>query len=179
MSQFEVPQFIDLESKIVGPLTLKQFGLIAAPSLVAFFLFFVLRLGFWIPIAVVLVGGGVVSAFIKINGRPLYAVGLLALKFIWKPKMFLWKRPAAEEVITIPSLTRSTNIEARRNALRNALKGLSNIGKLWQDITTSKNPIPQREKSVAKKSIGDIKEQFMVFRKVSGAREVAKRVDFR
>lgn len=178
MSQFEVPQFIDLESKIVGPLTLKQFALVGAPSLAAFFLFFVVRLGLWIPIAVVLIGGGALAAFIKINGRPLYMIGLLAIKFLWQPKIFLWRRPVVEEIIEIPS-GRPTNIEARRNALQGAIKGLSNIGKLWQDITTSKNPIPQREKVIAKKPINEIREQFMVFRKTSGAQEVAKRVDFR
>ncbi|KKS82758.1 MAG: hypothetical protein UV58_C0005G0012 [Candidatus Wolfebacteria bacterium GW2011_GWC1_43_10] len=181
MAQFEVPQFIDVESKIVGPLTLKQFGLIAVPSLASFFLFFVLARFLWVIVAFILVMAGVLFAFIKIGGRPLYLITIYAFQFLWKPKLYLWRRAVVQEEIAIPSPAGGLSaVSAKRNALKSAATGVyGSVTKLWQNLTTTKNPIPKREKAVPKKSISEIKEQYMVFRKVSGEREVAKRVDYR
>ncbi len=178
MAQFEVPQFIDIESKIVGPLTLKQFGFIAAPALISFFLFFVLNTAIWVMICIVLMSFGGAFAFVKINGRPLYMLSFLAAKFFWQPKMFLWKRPVIKETFEIPQVKPQT-VEAKRSALDLASSGISQISKLWQDMTTTKNPIPKREKVIPKKPISDIKEQYQVFRRISGEKEVARRIDYR
>jgi hypothetical protein len=178
MAQFEVPQFIELESKIVGPLTLKQFAFIAAPALLSFLLFFVLNTVIWVLLLVILMIVGASFAFIKINNRPLYMLALLALKFFWRPKMFLWKRPVVKEIIEIPT-ARPQTIESKRSALSLATAGLSQISKLWQDLATTKNPIPKREKAIPKKSIAEIKEQYQVFRKMSGEKQVARRIDYR
>jgi len=178
MAQFEVPQNIDLESKIVGPLTLKQFGFVAVPALISFFFFFVFSFGIWIFLTVILVGGGVSFAFIKVNGRPLYVIALLAARFFWKPKLFLWKRPVVEEVLSIPEPQRAS-VEQKRSALKSALGSLSSVGKLWQDLTTRKTPIPKREKIIPVRPIHEIKEQYQVFRRITGEKEVARRVDYR
>ena len=46
-------------------------------------------------------------------------------------------------------------------------------------MTTTKNPIPKREKILPKAMLQEVQEQYQVFRKLSGEREIAKRVDFR
>lgn len=178
MAQFEVPQFIELESKIVGPLTLKQFAFVAAPALISFFLFFVLNTAIWVILTIILVVSGVAFAFIKLNGRPLYVIAFLGLKYFWQPKMFLWKRPVIKETIAIPEVKKQT-VEAKRSALGMASAGLTQVSKLWQDLTTTKNPIPKREKTIPKKSIAEIQEQYQVFRRMSGEKQVARRVDYR
>ena len=38
--QFQVPQFIDVENKIIGPLSLRQFLYLAGAGLISFMLFF-------------------------------------------------------------------------------------------------------------------------------------------
>jgi hypothetical protein len=178
MAQFEVPQFIDLESKIVGPLTLRQFAFVAAPALISFFLFFLLNTVIWVIMFIIFMIVGAAFAFIKINSRPLYVLALLAIKFFWHPKMFLWKRPIIKETIEIPTVKPQT-IEAKRSALGLATAGLSQVSKLWQDLTTTKNPIPKREKTIPKKSITEIREQYQVFRRMSGEKQVARRIDYR
>jgi len=176
MAQFQVPQYIDLESKIVGPLTLKQFGFIAAPALVCFFLFFVLGLGLWIIFTIILMSAGAAFAFVKVGGRPLYVIALFALSFFWKPKLFLWKRPIVEDVIEVPA---RRAIEQKRSALQSATAAFSSVGKLWQDLTTSKTPIPKREKTIPKRPVSEIKEQYQVFKRITGEKEVARRIDYR
>lgn len=171
--QFSVPQFIEVESKIVGPLTIKQFAFVAIPSLLAFALFFVLNIVFWVPLAVVLVGLGVSFAFIKIGGRPLYSIALYGLKFFWQPKLYLWKPAIFEEKIVIPEIQR------KRFELKQLIPDFSKVNKLWQEMTTTKNPIPKREKILPKNTLGEVQEQYQVFRKLSGEREIARRVDFR
>ena len=175
MAQFQVPQFLDIESKIVGPLTLKQFAFIAAPVLISFFLFFTLNTIVWVIIAAILILTGAAFAFIKLNGRPLYIMTIHAVTFFWQPKTFFWKRPLVQEVVNVPTVT----VEAKRSALQTAMQGISGISKLFQDLTTTKNPIPKREKVVPKKTITEIKEQYQVFRRVSGEQQVARRVDYR
>lgn len=172
--QFSVPQFIEFESKIVGPLTIRQFLFIAVPSLISFVLFFVLVLPVWILVAAILISIGVSFAFVKIAGRPLYKVVLYAFSYFWQPRLFLWKMPIARETIpTIPS------VQHRRQQLKDIIPDFSKVGKLWQDLTTRKEPIPQREKIHSKKSIADIQEQYQVFRRITGEKEVARRVDYR
>jgi len=174
--QFQVPQNIDIESKIVGPLTLKQFAFVGGPALMSFFLYFVLSFPLWVAMTVILVPLGIAFAFIKIGGRPFFIVTLLALRYYWQPKLYLWQRPIIEEVVAIPMPQRA---EARRGALQMALVGISSVGKLWQDITTTKNPLPQREKVLPQRSVGEIQEQYQVFRRLTGEKDVARRIDYR
>jgi hypothetical protein len=60
--QFQVPQFIETEDKIIGPLTLKQFFYVAAAALVSFSLFFVLATWLWLLITIILGGVAVARA---------------------------------------------------------------------------------------------------------------------
>ncbi len=164
MAQFEVPQFIDIESKIVGPLTLRQFMFIAIPSLISFFLFFVVKIFIWVIITILFVSSGASLAFIKINGVKFYKVVLNAIKYFWEPKLFLWRMPVTQEVIEIPSVE---DFKRRRSALQVASSGISSLTKLWQDITTTKNPIPKREKRIPKRPIEEIQEQYEVFKRIT------------
>jgi len=90
--RFRVPQFIDIEDKIVGPLTLKQFLYLLGGVGVLAMLWFYLKLTLFIiiavPIAILVLG----LAFYKVNGRPfVYLLGSL-IKYMTKPKLYLWKR---------------------------------------------------------------------------------------
>lgn len=172
-----------MEPKIVGPLTLKQFAFIAAPFLISFFLFFVLNRFVWFIMAFILAVFAILFAFVKVSGRPFWKISLYALTFFWQPKLLLWKRAVIQERIEIPAPVAVKAVAEKRSALKSVSLGVSGkiagVSKLWQDLTTTKNPIPKREKSVPKKTISDIKEQYMVFKKMSGEREVAKRIDYR
>jgi hypothetical protein len=173
MAQFSVPQFIDIESKIVGPLTIKQFAFIAAAFLSTFALYFVLTLGAWIICAIVIGSMGISFALVKVGGRPMYVVIMHAARFFWQPKVYMWRPPIVQETISVP------DIEEKRYTLQSMTSQLSKLNKLWQDMSTTKNPIPKREKAQPKKSVKDIHEQYQVLRKITGEREVAKRIDYR
>ncbi len=90
--QFNVPQFIETEDKLIGPLTLKQFLYLAAGGLCLFFIWYFFRLWLFVIIAVPIVALALALAFLKINGRPFGQVLLAFIIFSTKQKLYLWKR---------------------------------------------------------------------------------------
>lgn len=164
MAQFQVPQFIETEDKIVGPLTLRQFLYLAAAGAIGFILFFILKFFLWLIIMAILGTIAAAFAFIKINGQPLPRVFLAALGYSWKPKMYLWQREEAKVKVPKVKIAKIPKTEEKRPSLKD----------LWLKLTTSskeQRPRPAREEIDRKK--------YEVWRKVSGDREVARRIDYR
>jgi len=90
--RFNVPQFIDIEDTIIGPLTLKQFFLLIGGGLVVALLWWLFQLWF-----VILVGGPIILAilaaiFIKVKGRSLTQVFLAWFNYQTKPRLYIWKK---------------------------------------------------------------------------------------
>lgn len=91
--QFKVPQNIDLEDKIVGPLTLIQFLYVLGGGVIVYLLYLSLhmRFLFWvlaIPIAIIAAS----LAFLKIQDQPLSHFIKAGLVYLSKPKKRLWQR---------------------------------------------------------------------------------------
>ena len=91
-TRFQVPQFIEHEAKVVGPFTLKQALYVLLPGAVVFFLFFVLPTTPWIILAILLLGGGLASAFLKIEGKPLPSIVMHFFLFSASSKNYLWQK---------------------------------------------------------------------------------------
>ncbi len=67
--QFPVPQFTDVEDKIIGPLTIKQFGFVFAAGIVVVLVFTSTKSVLAAIVAFLLVGVPALGiAFAKING---------------------------------------------------------------------------------------------------------------
>jgi len=90
--KFTVPQFIEHEAKIVGPLTFKQFTYIGIAGAICFILYFSMPFPLFLLACIVLVGGGMALAFLKVGGRSLPSVIGSFLQFKLAPKMYLWKK---------------------------------------------------------------------------------------
>lgn len=93
--EFQIPQFIERETKIVGPLTIKQFGYIAAAGVCSLVLYFYLaekNLVLFLIITMILIGSALSLAFVQIEGRSLPSVLINFFFFSLSPKIFLWKR---------------------------------------------------------------------------------------
>lgn len=90
MQQFTVPQFIDVESKIIGPITVRQFLIFLGFGVfIALFyrIFdFALFLTTSIPSAIL----AVMFAFAKINGRPLHLFLISMLQTWRRPGIRVW-----------------------------------------------------------------------------------------
>lgn len=89
--EYQVPQFIEVEDKIVGPLTLKQFVYIAGTGGICVALVMYLPLVFAILCAAPIAALGLTLAFYKINGKPFIDVLEAAFSYYTGSKLFLWK----------------------------------------------------------------------------------------
>lgn len=90
--RFTVPKFIEHEAKIVGPLTFKQFIFIGVAGAIGFILYFALPFSIFLIASLILGGGAMALAFLKIGGRSLPTILGNFLKFSISPKMFIWRK---------------------------------------------------------------------------------------
>lgn len=119
--QFQVPQFIDIEDKIFGPLTLKQFLYLAGAGATSFILFFALQTPVWIGLTVLLFAIAATLAFIRYNGQTMLATLGFLLKYIWLPKFYLWRyAPPARQLPVIHQLPAQGSV-ANGSPLKNLL----------------------------------------------------------
>ncbi|MDP3947416.1 MAG: PrgI family protein [bacterium] len=140
--QFQVPQFIETENKIVGPLTLRQFLYLAGAGGVSFSFFFLIETWLWLVTTALLGAIGVSLAFVTINGRPLPAILRAALSFYWKPHFFLWQREKGVAREELPALEFK---KKRRVPLAERLAVGDKLKELFEKLQTSRSPIPKRE----------------------------------
>lgn len=99
--RFQVPQFIDVEDKIFGPLTFKQFIYIAGGVGISVVLFTLLPkfIAFFASIPFVVFS--LALAFYKINSKPFVEVVEAYFKYQLASKLYIWKKeekaPEAKE----------------------------------------------------------------------------------
>ena len=90
--QFNIPQFIDKEDKIVGPFTAKQLGWMAGAGTILLVLFNILdTAAFWLS-ALPVCGIFGALAFYRPNNQPLINFIFSSMSFVFRPKMYVWRR---------------------------------------------------------------------------------------
>ena len=95
--EFPVPQFIEVEEKIIGPLNFKQVIYLAGAGGLLFILYFIIQIWLFAILAVLIMGTACAFAFIKIGGRPLSKFLTAALAYSLMPRIFIWKKTEKEE----------------------------------------------------------------------------------
>lgn len=96
---FNIPQFIDKEDKIVGPLTAKQLGWLAGAAALLFVLWTILDTVTLIVAAIPILGVFGALAFYQPNGQPLISFVLSSISFFFHPKIYIWKRVSEKETV--------------------------------------------------------------------------------
>ena len=90
--RYEVPQFIDVEDKIFGPLTFRQFAYLAGGAGLCYMVYKFLPIYLSIVIVLPLAAFSVALAFLKINQKPLIDTVQAAVNFVLRGKLYLWKK---------------------------------------------------------------------------------------
>ncbi|MDQ5901749.1 MAG: hypothetical protein QG580_464 [Patescibacteria group bacterium] len=117
--RFQVPQFIDIEDKIFGPFTFKQFIYLLGGAGGAYVFYRLLPIIIAIPLIIAVIGLALALTFLKINGRPFPEILQSWFSYFFKSKLFIWKqapknqenkkvnqeKEVKEEKIYIPKLT--------------------------------------------------------------------------
>ena len=89
---FNVPQYVDVEDKIAGPLTGKQLLWMFAMAGIMLVLWTTLDKGAFLIAAIPL---GIIFcalAFYKPNGQPLISYVFYGFTYLFSPKMYTWER---------------------------------------------------------------------------------------
>ena len=109
--QFQVPQFIEVEDKIFGPLTFKQFIYIGGGLGGSYILWRVLPLIIAAPFIALILALAAGLAFFQFNGRPFIIALENAFFYTVHTKLYLWNNnykknsPAARKTLVTASQT--------------------------------------------------------------------------
>ena len=141
--QYQVPQFIEVEDKIVGSLTLKQFLYLAggAGGSVALFLYLPYKL-IAILLILPLAGFSLALAFYKINNQPFINTVQASFYYFLGDKLYLWKKaekkPVSQIVAQVQGLKSTLTVPKMSDS---KLKDLT-----WSlDIKENLNPVTRQE----------------------------------
>ncbi|MBI2037601.1 MAG: PrgI family protein [Candidatus Magasanikbacteria bacterium] len=100
MDQFVVPQFIEVEDKIFGPITTRQFIILLVTALILFITFKLADTVLFIFLAAVIGGSSLVIAFVKINGQPFHYFLLNLVQTVRRPSRRIWYKDFTKAELT-------------------------------------------------------------------------------
>lgn len=104
--QYQVPQFIEIEDKIFGPLTFKQFVYVTGGAGMCFLAYRFIPMPFSFFLIIPIGGFSFALAFYKVNNRPFIDAVESAVKFFLSTKLYLWEKrdkpKTPEEIAELP-----------------------------------------------------------------------------
>ena len=90
MQQYTVPQFIDVEDKIIGPVTARQFSVMLSAIAPIFLAYKLADFALFVFLTIVIGGTAVMFAFVRINGQAFHYFVLNILQTLRRPSRRLW-----------------------------------------------------------------------------------------
>ena len=100
--RFEVPQFIDVEDKIFGSLTLPQFIYLAGSAALAYIAYKLIPSPYCFVVIGPVLGLGGALAFYKLNNRTFIQVAQSFLSYAIKGKIYVWERTKPTQKAPVP-----------------------------------------------------------------------------
>jgi hypothetical protein len=108
--QFRTPQFIDIEDKIFGPFTFKQFIYMLGGGFMAYLSFKILPTIIGAPIGIAGALLALMLAFYKVNNRPFITVLQAWIRYQLTSKLYVWHK-------TPPKANAKKTVQAQKEAI--------------------------------------------------------------
>ncbi len=117
--RYQVPQFTDVEDKIIGPLTIRQFLYLVGGAGMAFIAYTYLTIYISVIVIAVIIPFSLALAFYKVNNKPFIDFLESAFVFYTKQNLYIWKKedkkitqnkapaPTATNQVFVPKLSNS------------------------------------------------------------------------
>jgi hypothetical protein len=141
--QFQVPQFIEIEDKIFGPLTLKQFIYIAGGvgAVIAIYIYIPSKI-LAIIIGLPIIAFSVALAFYKKNGKSFIDIVEAGFYYYIGEKLYIWKKVEKKpENNIVDEIQKAKSMVSVPKMSESKLKDLT-----WSlDIKESLNPVTKEE----------------------------------
>lgn len=90
--KFVVPQFIDAEDKILGPITVRQFLICLGAAFLIFIEYKLLTFVYFIFATIITGGLAATFSFLKINGQPFHVFFVNFLETNVRPSLRTWQK---------------------------------------------------------------------------------------
>lgn len=145
--RYQVPQFVDVEDKIIGPFTLKQFIIYMTAGMLLVPIYLVTDLSLFIALALPLIGIAAAFAHVKINGKSLFITIVNALNFFTKNQVYVWRRTSTPQIFTIKD-PQWEELLIGREIARQELSSLTSIAQYLDtdgNISKTDEPDPLEE----------------------------------
>jgi len=122
--QFNIPQFIDKEDKIVGPFTAKQLGWMFGGGAVLLVLWNMLDFSGFLVSAIFVVGIFGSLAFWRPYNQSCISFIFSLFSFFTKPKFYLWKRVPAKDAFGVKKTgKKSSDKKAELKIIKKEISG--------------------------------------------------------
>lgn len=92
MEQVTVPQFIENEDKIMGPITVRQFVIVFVDCLLIFAMYKILPFVAFIPVGIILTLLGGIFGFLKVNGQAFHFFILNIVRAAMHSSLMVWRK---------------------------------------------------------------------------------------
>lgn len=135
--RFEVPQFIEIEDKIFGPFTWKQFVYLAGGIGLSAVIFFAAPFFIFVLIGVPLGGISILLAFYPVNNRP-FSSFLESMVFFYKnSRVYHWRKKSNivyKSKVSAPLPKVSKNYQLPEGSSLNSLSRKLELNALQKDV---------------------------------------------
>lgn len=137
--QFKIPQNVQMEDKIVGPLTLKQLMIVGAGGGVAYFIYVTVSKLYILQFAIVCAAPiallTLAIAFLKIHGLTFIQYVLAALEFYINPKKQIWEQGGGEVFLSITTpAPKNTNEKKQEQQQKAPMKDVATLETLAKSL---------------------------------------------
>ena len=95
MADYEIPQFIGRENKLLGPLTVRQVLIMTVFIIALIVLYFTVGVNdriLFFMLAVVVITSCILVVFVKYNGRPISLFLSSLFNSIFSPRVYKWRK---------------------------------------------------------------------------------------
>ena len=140
MDQFVVPQFIEVEDKIFGPITTRQFIILLATGLFLFIAYKVADFVLFMILLITIGGFSLVFAFVKVNGQTFHYFVLNVIQTVRRPSRRIWRRDYTKKQLKELRLANKVEIpeaiQSKKSISYNRIRDLSlivNTGGYYKD----------------------------------------------
>jgi hypothetical protein len=158
--QYQVPQNIDLEDKIIGPLTLKQFIFLLIGGMLDYAWYTFFDVSLFILLAIPTTLFALAMAFARVQDQPFPKFLASLIIFILRPKMLTWGKTIKPKIIESKTVKKEKIIHPK-------MASESQIQKLAQIIDTQGWSGTTGEAQTQKKLTPPLKQKESFFQRIS------------
>jgi hypothetical protein len=146
--KFIVPQFIDNEDKILGPITVRQFVLSLVTGFFIFLEYKLLKTAPFIVSALITAAIGGAFGFIKVNGQPFHIFFLNFVQTMSRPNLRVWDKAPTDAELQLmikPQIVKESTDEVM--AAHKVRPGSSHLRDLSLTVNTGGVYQPDKDES--------------------------------